>query len=72
MAKKTTLGGRYSKELVKIADAYGFTLARAKKHAVWKGPNGETVVTPKTPGCNKTLQATERLFRNALRRSEAG
>ena len=69
MAKKQGLGGRYSKEMMKLAGDYGFTLARAKKHAVWKGPNGETVVTPKTPGCNKTLQATERLFRNALRRT---
>ena len=68
MGNPRALGGRYSKEMMKLAGDYGFTLARAKKHAVWKGPNGETVVTPKTPGCRKTLTASERLFRNALRR----
>jgi len=70
MANQRALGGRYSKELIKLADVYGFTLARAKKHAVWKGPNGEMVVTPKTPGCRKTITATERMFKNALRKDQ--
>lgn len=38
-----------SKEYVQLAEQYGFVLSRVGKHAVFKHPNGGTLVCPLSP-----------------------
>jgi hypothetical protein len=44
------------KQLTVEAEALGFQLLRANKHAVWKHTSGQQVVTSVTPSCKRALQ----------------
>ncbi len=53
------------KQLTEAAEALGFRLLRANKHAVWRHSNGAQVVTAITPSCYHAMKNALSTMRRA-------
>lgn len=57
-------------ELSDLMRSHGYVLVRRNKHCIWRGPQGEMVVTSLTPSDWRALKKIEALLRRLARSKE--